>query len=174
MLEPLSWLALGAVIVLLAIGLTRQFAVVGPRGVLLDRLAIIPQWKFFGQAFIAADPGWSDDLCLLARISPDPETPGAWDNVLWWEDRPFSHAVWNPALRSRDAVGEAMMLLVQSEPDDATRVRPVALAYLTVLRGCLDRLPLADGEALQFAVAATRGRGERPVFLRFLSAWHTA
>lgn len=174
MIEPLSWLALACVIGLLAIGLSRQFVVVDQRGALLDRLGIVPQWKFFGQSRIAADPAWFDDACLLARISPDPATSGAWGNVLWWEDRPLSHAGWNPALRSRDAVGEAMMLLVQTEPADETRARPTALAYLTVLRSCIEHLPPGDGEALQFAIALTRGRGDRPVALCFLSAWHTA
>ena len=175
-IDALGWLALAGVAVLLAAGLNRQFVVVGRRGELLDRLALVPQWKFFGQAHIAADETWADDLYLLARVSPDPATPGSWRNVLWWDDRPLGHALWNPALRSRSAVSEALLRLIQLEADPASPAPPTALAYLTALRHCLTALPPGEGAALQFALVTTRGRGGadgRPLALRFLSAWHT-
>lgn len=174
MIELLSWLALASVILLLAIGLTRQFATVGPRGAVLDQLTIVPQWKFFGQSGIAEDPAWLDDLCLIARISPDPATIGHWQHMLWWDDRPLSHALWNPSVRGRNAIGGAMMQLVRTEPLAASRAAPSALAYLTLVRFCIEQLPLEDGAALQFAIATTHGREKRPVSLRLLSAWHTA
>jgi len=173
MLDGLSWGLVGTVGVLLLVGLTRQFTTVGPRGQLLDALAIVPQWKFFGQARIASDPACFDDLCLLARASSDEGDPGAWENVLWWEDRRISQAFWNPGLRRKSVIGESMMLLAMSAENGTPRARPTALAYLTVLRYCLDHQILADGAALQFAIASTRGRGDRLVALRVLSEWHT-
>jgi len=173
MIEVLSLLSLAAVVLLLLLGLDRQFGILGPRGQLLDHLAILPQWKFFGQSQIGSDPHCFDDLCLLARISPGEGKAGSWQEVLWWEDRPITHTFWNPLLRSRGAVGEAMANLTITESNDEQQVLPTALTYLTVLRQCLDCLPTDDGMAIQFAIAATRGRENRLVSLRFLSAWHT-
>jgi hypothetical protein len=173
MIEVLSSLSLAAVVLLLLLGLDRQFRILSPRGQLLDRLVILPQWKFFGQSRISTDPNCFDDLCLLARISPGEGKVCAWQDVLWWEDRPITRTFWNPLLRSRSAVGEAMQHLTITEPHDEQRVLPTSLAYLTVLRHCLDCLPPGDGMVVQFAIATTRGRENRPVFLRFLSAWHT-
>jgi hypothetical protein len=173
MIDVLSLLSLVGVVLLLLAGLDRQFRTLGPRGRLLDQLVILPQWKFFGQQRIGTDPHYFDDLCLLARISPDQGEVGAWREILWWEDRPISHSFWNPSLRSRTAIAEAMHYLTITEPHDEQRVPPTALAYLTVLRHCLDCLPPDDDMTAQFAIAATRGRENRSVFLRFLSAWHT-
>ena len=170
--ELLSGLVLAAVAVLLLGTLAWQFTVLGPRGTLLDRLAILPQWKFFGQSRIATDPCCFDDLCLLARLGPEAADPGAWQEVLWWEDRPVHYAWWNPRARSRAAIGTAAQRLAITEPNPEQRAPPTALAYLTVLRHCLDALPPTTDDALQFAIALTRGRDQRTVSLAFLSAWH--
>ena len=162
-----------AVAVLLAASLIQQFRVLGPRGALLDGLALVPQWKFFGQSRIGTDPACMDDLHLIARVSRDTQDLGPWLNLLWWEDRPLINAVWNPASRSRDAIGVAMVRLVVAESADQCPASPTALIYLTVLRHCLDLVPLAPGDALQFALVTTRGRAARPATLGFLSGWHT-
>ena len=170
----LSGLILAAVVALLLGTLAWQFTVLGRRGVLLDRLAIMPQWKFFGQSRIATDPFCFDDLCLLARLGRDAGDAGAWREVLWWEARPFRHALWNPRGRSRAAIGTAAQRLAITEHNPQQRASPTALAYLTVLRHCLEALPpTTTDDALQFAVALTRGRDQRSVSLAFLSAWHT-
>lgn len=155
-------LALALVAGLLGLGLVRQFAVSGPRWLLLDRLALVPQWKFFGQVAIGRDEAWCDDLHLLARRGA-----GEWRALVWRPERRWAEALWNPHARSRDALAAQLALLATAKD-----VPPTALAYLTVLKHCADALP---GDApLQFAVAATRGRGDRPLALRFLSGRHTA
>jgi len=65
--------------------------------------------------------------------------------VLWWEDRPVRHAFWNPHGRSRAALGSAALLLATTEASTHWKAEPTALAYLTVLRHCLDTLPVRDG-----------------------------
>lgn len=150
----------------------QQFRVVGPRGEQLDRLALVPQWKFFGQSRIGVDISCFDDMCVLARISPDPDGLGDWCNIVWWRNRDFGDALWNPALRERTAIGEAVARLIENEEPGGQPCEPSSLAYLTVLRACIDTVPPSRGDAIQFAVATTRGRTERTVVLRFLSAWH--
>ncbi len=177
MLEATALLLPWAVALLLAMGLTRQFATSGRTGLLLDRLAIVPQWKFYGQSRIASDPSAFDDLHLLARHSTSPADPGEWQPLLWPDERRWLDALWNPHGRSRAAILEPALLLALAEGTSGHRTRPTALTYLTVLRHCLDHLPPGDGEAIQFAIVQTRGRsgsGPRPTTLRFLSAWHSA
>lgn len=162
---------------LLAVGLTRQFAVSGRTGLLLDRLTVVPQWKFYGQSRIATDPSTFDDLHLLARRSTEPADPGQWQPLLWPAERRWLDALWNPHGRSRAAIAESALSLALGEDTAGQRARPTALTYLTVLRHCLDHLPPRDGEAIQFAIVQTRGRSAndpRPTMLRFLSAWHSA
>lgn len=174
MIEVLSYLALAVVAALLAIGLAGQFTVLGRRGLLLDRLAIVPQWKFFGQNIIATDPGWSDDHHLLARSSPAVGNPGPWTELDWCDDRPLMQALWNPRARGREELAERIEHLVRVQRCNSGPLPQESLAYLTVLRHCLDRLALPPGHALQFAVAVTRGRRDRSLALGPLSAWHRA
>ena len=177
MLEGTAPLLPWLVALLLALGLARQFTVSGRTGLLLDRLAIVPQWKFYGQSRIASDPSAFDDLHLLARLSSSPVDPGAWQPLLWPEERRWIDALWSPHGRSRAAILEPALLLALGEGTAGQRARPTALTYLTVLRHCLDRLSPDEGEAIQFAILQTRGRnanGPRPTTLRFLSAWHRA
>lgn len=175
MLETTAPLLPWLVTLLLAVGLARQFAVSGRTGLLLDRLAIVPQWKFYGQSRIAIDPSTFDDLHLLARRSTSPADPGEWQPLHWPDERRWADALWNPQGRSRAAIAEPALLLALGEDTPDQPARPTALTYLTVLRHCLDRLPPDEGEAIQFAIVQTRGRsdsGPRPTTLRFLSAWH--
>ncbi len=158
-----------AVALLLGVTLLRQFAVAGPGWDRLDRLAIVPQWKFFGQGGIATDPNWFDDYHLLARSAATAE-PGGWQELLWSDDCASGEWLWNPGRRWHEALIIELARLAMG----GTRPQPTALAYLTVLRLCLDRFPLAEGDALQFAIVATRGRGERQITLRFVSEWHSA
>ena len=177
MLETTASLLPWLVALLLVLGLTRQFTVSGRTGLLLDRLSILPQWKFYGQSRIASDPSTFDDLHLLARRSSSPADPGAWQPLLWPDERRWIDALWKPHGRSRAAILEPALLLALGEDTAGQRARPTALTYLTVLRHCLDRLSPDEGEAIQFAIVQTRGRsnsGPRPTTLRFLSAWHSA
>lgn len=174
MVEFLSWLTLTAVAVLLLMGLIWQFKILGPRGRRLDSLTILPQWKFFGQSRIATDPACFDDLCLLARTSGDEETPGTWQKILGWEDRPLLSALWNSSLHRR-AIDEAVQHLATTGECDEAGVEPTSLAYLTVLRYCFDHLPIQrqdEAAALQFGIATTRGREAQNISLKLLSAWH--
>lgn len=176
MLESTAQLLPWLVALLLFLGLTRQFAVSGRTGLLLDRLTIAPQWKFYGQSRIASDPSAFDDLHLLARRSTDPANAGEWQPLLWPDERRWIDALWSPHGRSRAATLEPALLLALGENTPGQRARPTALTYLTVLRHCLNHLPPSEGEAIQFAIVQTRGRSDshpRPTKLRFLSAWHT-
>lgn len=145
--------------VLLLLGVARQFSLLGARGELLDQIGLLPQWKFFGQARIGADPTAFDDLHLLARTGG-----GEWRELLWWDDRPFIETFWKPHDRWQLFIAQQMMALLSAE-----NVDPTGLAYLTLLRFCLDK---AEGEPIQFAIACSGGRGERSLSLRFLSGWH--
>lgn len=155
-------IAIAAVSLLLLLGVARQFRPLGPRGELLDQLGLIPQWKFFGQARVAADPAVFDDLHLLVR-----QSDGEWQELLWWDDRRWIEIFWKPQHRAQLFIGQHMMALIAGGTVD-----PTALSYLTLLRFCLDEADAADGTALQFAIASTGGRGERSLSLRFLSGWH--
>lgn len=165
-------LVLAGTVLLLLLGLARQFAVLGRRGLLFDRLAIVPQWKFFGQVQIASDPARFDDLHLLVRTGRL-EDAGPWRELAWCEDRQLGHALWNPHLRSTFAVAARMVLLADAGSRPETAAAPTALAYLTVLRHCLDQLQSTGELPIQFAIATTRGRVGRSPILRFLSAWHS-
>lgn len=172
MVDALALAVLVVVSALLIIGLIRQFAVSSRFWLTLDRLGIVPQWKFFAQARAASDPSRFDDMHLLARFDDGGDIPGPWSELLWWETRPLLSALWNPHDRSRSAIGECMDLLAITETSPGTAARPTALAYLTVLRHCLDSARGGPDELLQFAIVLTRGRTDRPLALRFLSAWH--
>ncbi len=172
MADAVAALIFAGVAVLLTASTLQQFRQLGPRGQWLDTLALLPQWKFFAQAAVAQDPAWSDDWHLLARIAETGSAgqAGAWQPVLWPEDRRWWQAIWNPHERSRAhllAYAERL-----SQADAAELVDPTGLAYLTVLRACFRAVALSDGHMLQFAVVATRGREARAVRLRFLSLWH--
>lgn len=152
-------LALAAVAVLLLLGVARQFRPLDARGELLDQIGLIPQWKFFGQARIGADPAVFDDLHLLVRTDG-----GEWRELLWWDDRAVIGTVWNSRARSKFFIGQHMMALLSVDDAD-----PTGLSYLTLLRFCLDN---AGEEPIQFAIASTGGRGDRSLALRLLSGWH--
>jgi hypothetical protein len=172
MAEVLAWFTLAGVAILLTAAVVQQFRQIGPRGHLLDRLALVPQWKFFGQDAVGRDPAWLDDWHVLARLAAkdDATPPGPWLPVLSPAVRTGWHWVWNPHSRSR------AQLLIQAESlghaDRERPAEPTALAYLALLRACFEVVQPGENQLLQFAVVATRGRDQRPVFLRFLSRWH--
>lgn len=158
--EALATAVLVAVAVLLAAGAVRQFGQLGPRGVLLDALAILPQWKFFAQRAVGEDAAAFDDLHLLVRGEHDD-----WQPLLWPEERRWLEALWHPGLYARAGLLEAMHMLARQS--DARETAHAALI--------LARHALAEGTApLQLAIAATRGRGERSPELVWLSPWYRA
>lgn len=155
-------LVLGLAGLLLAAGVVRQFGRLSQRGLLLDTLGILPQWKFFGQSRVAAPEGVFDDFHLLARRDAE-----AWCEVLCWGERSLLSALWNPSDLARLTVAEPVVELGRHGQQATT-----SLPYLIVLRHCLDRL--GEGSPVQFAVVSTRGRGQDAPRLAFLSAWHVA
>lgn len=172
MTELLAWLALCGVAILLMASLVQQFRVVGPRGFWLDALALVPQWKFFGQNAVGTDPGWSDDWYVLARVAPQHSEgqPGPWQSVIGPTERTWWHFAWNPHRRSRAqllASAERIAQTATSGPPE-----PTSLAYLSVLRACFEAVPPGPAEVLQFAIVATRGGKGRTMALRYLSLWH--
>lgn len=155
-------LVLALVVVLLAAGGLRQFGRLSQRGLLLDTLGILPQWKFFGQSQVDARPGVFDDYHLLAR-----QDRGAWREVLCWGERSLPGMLWNPGDLARLTLAEQVIELGRHGRQATT-----SLAYLTVLRHCLDQL--GEGAPVQFAILTTRGRTAAAPQLAYLSAWHTA
>jgi hypothetical protein len=173
MTELFGNLALAVVCVLLVIGFCQQFRVLSAKGRLLDNLAIVPQWKFFGQSRIGGDITVFDDLHLLVRKSDGVSAPGEWDEILLWTERPASAVLWNPQLKRESAIAVHVLNLLLAERDLARRAEPTAICYLAVLRHCLAQASLSSDQMLQFAVVTTRGRQDRVVALDVLSAWHT-
>lgn len=169
----LSRLVLLFVAMMLLAGVWRQFVLQGPRGALFDSLALLPQWKFFGQSNIDKRDETFDDLHLLIRTGKAGNGAELWREILWNDDRHWSEVIWNPHMRSKCTVLNGMdMLCLKRNGEEDVRILS-SLAYLTVLRHCLDAHRLDPDLALQFVVVATRGRGQRPLAVRFLSAWHT-
>jgi hypothetical protein len=163
----IEWLSMGALAIvslLLLLSLCLQFVQLPAKAAWLDSLAITPQWKFFGQARIASDPAVFDDLHLLVRKQVD----GQWQELRCSGERAWHRALWNPHLRHQGAVLGQMIMLVDAEGS----VPPTSIAYLTVLRHCLDQTQAMPDDVLQFAIVSRSGCGQRPLSLRFLSAWH--
>lgn len=165
------------VAVLLAAGIWRQFVPMGRIGQIFDAVGIVPQWRFYAQADIAQDMGYFDDPHLLARTAGPDGPPGDWIPAFWLEDRRLLDMAWNPRRRSSSQLIDFLLVLANRErggnakPVDRKAVI-TSIPYLSVLRHCLDRIPLPEGGRIQFAVATTSGRGERSPVLRFCSEWH--
>jgi hypothetical protein len=155
--ELISTGVLVAVALLLAAGALRQFGQLGPRGVLLDALALLPQWKFFAQHDVGEESAF-DDFHLLARTSD-----GEWGALLWPDERLWHEVLWNPQQVSRAMLTSAMIDLAQ-HPDAA----PASHSSLILARYALAR----KAGPLQLAVATTRGRGVRGLRLVWLSHWY--
>ncbi|HCF25107.1 MULTISPECIES: hypothetical protein [unclassified Novosphingobium] len=172
MLDLLAQTVLALVCLLLVWTLFRQFVVSSPAGMVLDQLAIAPQWKFFAQTRIDGHAEFFDDIHLLVRTSPEAGKPNDWVELLHYGERPLWHGIWNPRRYSRSLIVQHVMTLALAEDDPEQSARPSALCYLTVLRFALDRMMPGPGEALQFSVATTGGRIGREPKVRFLSAWH--
>jgi hypothetical protein len=172
MVDALSLVALGLVVVTLAITAVRQFAVSGLVWLKLDSFGIVPQWRFFARQRIANDPAVYDDVHLLARLDGGGPDPGFWQHLQWPGDRPWITALWNPHDRSRAGIDLCLETLISSAQGSGPAAQPTALAYLAVLRHCLDQLPPGAGQALQFAIVQTRGRVTRAPRLAFASGWH--
>lgn len=143
----------------------------GVRGQRFDSLALLPQWKFFGQAAIAKRGDTFKDYHLIARFGSGRDD--IWQEFGFSDERRWLEAVWNPHSRSTRALYENIDKLCLSVDKKADPNFQTSLAYLTVLRHCLDTIPQNAAKPLQFAVVSTLGRGRRAIAIRFLSAWHT-
>lgn len=173
MVEIFARLALLLVIAMLIFAVWRQFNLLGSRGQIADRFAILPQWKFFAQSIIAVREDNFDDRHLLVRLADDKREEGLWQSVFWNDERKWVHILWNPYLRARGEIETCMIDIVNSGDAAQAEGYQTSLSYLTILRHCLDQVPLSDGNSIRFAIVTTRGRGVRPVAVRYLSAWHT-
>ena len=174
MAEIVVWLVLLAVIALLFLSVWRQFNLLGRRGQILDSLGIIPQWKFFALSTIETREDSFDDFHLLARLANGNGEAEPWQSLLWNDERKWFHILWNPYLRAKGEIQLRMINIVNSGDAAHSETYQSSLAYLTVLRYCLDSVSPSDGSAVQFAIVTTRGRDERPAAVRYVSAWHTA
>lgn len=173
MVELLSQITLAAVALMLLLGVWRQFVLIGKRGELLDRLAVLPQWRFFGQSDIASRQDRFDDHHLLARLGTIDGHAGSWRELIWSGERRWLDAVWNGQPRSKAEILEHTALLCRNAGSEGQSVVPSSLSYLVVLRYCLDKHPPKPDMAMQFTIVTTRGRGERQPEARLISAWHT-
>lgn len=171
--EIISWTVLFTVIAVLCLSVWRQFNFLGPRGQIADSLGILPQWKFFALSTIKTRDDSFDDFHLLARLANDTSEAGAWQSLEWNEERKWFHILWNPYLRAEGEIQMRMMNVVNSGDAARTEAYQTSLSYLTLLRHCLDCVPVREGSAIQFAIATTRGRQAHPFAVRYLSAWHS-
>lgn len=174
MTEIAGWIVLSAVIFMLLLSVWRQFSLLGPRGQITDSLGILPQWKFFALSTIETREDSFDDFHLLARLVNDTGETGPWQTLLWNDERKLFHILWNPYLRSQCEIQMQMMNIARCGDAAQAEAYQTSLPYLIVLRFCLDRLSLREGQAIQFAIVTTRGNVARIVSAKFLSAWHTA
>jgi hypothetical protein len=169
----LGIIAIATVAVLLAATALRQVGQVGPRGRLLDAMAVLPQWKFFGQSHFGVRQDVLDDLHLVARDWTGAAGVGPWRPVFSPPERRWTQAIFGPPRRA-----DGMLLSfaddLAARRDAMTNGRvTTSLAYLVLLRHCLDALPRsADAQARQFAIVRTRGRGQRELSIPFVSHWH--
>jgi hypothetical protein len=166
-------MVLGAVTLMLMLGVWRQFVQVGHRGELLDRFAALPQWRFFGQSEISSRQDKFDDHHLLVRVATVGGQPGSWREIIWSDERRWLHAVWSGQARSKGEILEHVALLCRNTESENQTAIASSMSYLVVLRYCLDERPLKPGMAIQFAVVSTRGRGNRQPETRLISRWHT-
>ena len=177
MVELTGIAALLVVAALLLAGVWRQCVPLSSRADIFDALGILPQWKFFAQAAVGQRDDNFDDLHLLARLAGDGGAVGPWQRVFAHAERRWTQALWNPHMRSHGMIGGSIASLVELEDKAGRDQFHSSLHYLTLLRHCLDKVPPGPVDAVQFAIIATRGRGagkrrERPLFVRYVSAWH--
>jgi hypothetical protein len=140
---------------------------------LLDRIAIVPEWRFYAQASVDSAADFARDVHLVARDRDASGRIGGWRAVLGHADRQLVHAVWHPAMRTDDLVlslGEDLALGYARQPAPAVQQ---SLRYLVLLRRVLaEPADCAEAAERQFAVVYSRSRGERDLSIAFLSAWH--
>jgi hypothetical protein len=167
-----GFIAIFAVAALLVGTVLRQAGQAGPRGQLLSAIAILPQWKFFGESRLRAHEDAHDDLHLVARDWMGEHLVGPWQPALSPSERQWTHTFWNPSLRPDGMLFSFADDLAGRDPSAQERVT-TSLAYLVLLRHCLDAAPPSSGaRARQFAIVRTRGRGQRELSVAFLSHWH--
>lgn len=172
MAEALTWLIVPGVAALLLAGVIRQALPVGRVGYLLDALGLVPQWRFFAQSDIAGNAWRFADPHLLLRVASEDGTMSAWQPVYWQDDRRAVATLWNPHRRRSEQLLEFLNVLCTADRDTDPAKRTGTIPYLALLRLCLEKRPLANGESLQFAVATTLGRDRRDPEPRFVSDWH--
>ncbi len=138
---------------------------------LVDTLAILPEWRFYAQASLGIAEHFGRDTHILLRIRYADGHIGGWTPVLWPRDRRWIDALWNPRGRV-DAVilSLAEDLAVAHGGDPGADVQQ-SIPYLVVLRRVMAAPSPYHGDR-QYAVAHAIGRGDRRWSVDFVSAWH--
>ncbi|KQN21209.1 hypothetical protein ASE86_14640 [Sphingomonas sp. Leaf33] len=139
---------------------------------LLDTLAILPEWRFYAQASLGTAEDFARDVHVLMRTRDAGDRVGGWTPVLWPPERRLTDAVWNARGRI-----DAMILSLAEDMAQQHRGAPGAdvqqsIPYLVVLRRVMAEATPGPDVARQFAVAHAIGRGERRWSVEFVSAWH--
>ena len=172
MAETIASSILLLVVLQLLLSIWRQFNFLGPRGQIADSFGILPQWKFFALSNINTRVDNFDDCHLLTRLAVAGSGAGPWQTILCDDERKWFHIAWNPYLRAAREIKIQMMNIVSSGDAAQPGAYQMSLSYLTVVRLCIDHADLHEDQALQFAIVTSRGRADRPVVVRYLSAWH--
>ncbi len=140
---------------------------------LLDLLALVPEWRFYAQASIRQASVLATDIHLVVRDGLATGEIGDWRPIMWPAGRRVHHGIWNPDTRIFGDVlaiaGQAARTWQDSPNEDVQQSIP----YLLLLRRCLQApTDRPDTVTRQFAIVRTMGRGERELFVDFVSAWH--
>ncbi len=158
-------LSLGYLILTLAF----QIRPLGARFPLLDRLGILPRWKFFTQGNATYDVGIEvQDRSANGRL-------GGWSPIDVASPRRLRSSLWHPE-RYRAGVLWLAIETVERRAAKAAEIGPdTSRAYAILLNHCRDASArAADFEARRFAVVRTRRAregGER--WVTFTSNFHT-
>lgn len=139
---------------------------------LIDTLSILPEWRFYAQASLAAADDFARDTHILMRIRDADGRIGGWTPVLWPRERRWIDALWNPRGRV-----DAVILSLAEDMANAHRGAPApdvqqSIPYLVVLRRVMAEPVANPAGDRQFAVAHAIGRGNRRWSVDFVSAWH--
>ncbi len=157
---------------MLATSVWRQVTPLGSKGIILDSLGLLPQWKFFAQSALNMGDDLIVDYHLMIRSQNREGIRQPWHEAYWEAERTWLQAFWNPELRSRGEIQGHMRLAAMNRHIGHDSHYQTSVTYLTLLRFCLDCDLTAKGAAIQFAIVTTSGREARSLSAKHVSAWH--
>ena len=138
---------------------------------LVDTLAILPEWRFYAQASLDTAEHFARDTHILMRIRDAEGHIGGWTPVLWPRDRRWIDALWNPRGRVDAEILSLAEDMAAAHGDAPGAEVQQSIPYLVVLR-CVMAAPSPHPGDRQFAVAHAIGRSDRRWSVDFVSAWH--